>query len=106
MALVPTLASMAALTLLQHPEHQPEGVSVDYTPFRQPAILIQRFIRNVRRRTTAALRLTSAARGSIQRSRNERNSNIIFGVDMRRLDDRNRRRQAAFYNYWYSGLYR
>ena len=53
MALVPTLASMAALTLLQHPEHQPEGVSVDYTPFRQPAITTQRMVRGAWQRRHA-----------------------------------------------------
>ena len=62
---VPTLAAMASLTLLQHPEHQPEGVSVDYTPFRAPAITIQRFIRLLRRRAAAALRITSAVRDQI-----------------------------------------
>ena len=54
---VPTLAAMAALTLLQHPEHQPEGVSVDYTPFRAPAITIQRMARGVLARLRRNARL-------------------------------------------------
>ena len=45
MAVVPTLAAMAALTLFQHPEAQPEDVSVDYSAFSAPAITIQRFVR-------------------------------------------------------------
>ena len=47
MAVVPTLAAMAALTLFQHPEAQPEDVSVDYSAFSAPAITIQRFVRGI-----------------------------------------------------------
>ena len=41
MAVVPTLAAMAALTLFQHPEAQPEDVSVDYSAFSAPARALQ-----------------------------------------------------------------
>ena len=47
MAVVPTLAAMAALTLFQHPEAQPEDVSVDYSAFSAPAITIPRFVRGI-----------------------------------------------------------
>ena len=47
MAVVPALATMAALTLLQNPGAQPEGVSVDYSPFAGPARRIQRAIRRL-----------------------------------------------------------
>ena len=39
---IPSLAAMAALTLFHNPHMQPEGVSVDYTPYAEPARLIQR----------------------------------------------------------------
>ena len=47
MAVVPTLAAMAALTLFQHPEAQPEDVSVDYSPFSAPATAVQRAWRSL-----------------------------------------------------------
>jgi len=48
MAVVP-LATMAALTLLQNPAAQPEGVSVDYSPFAGPVRRIQRAVRRLLR---------------------------------------------------------
>ena len=71
MALVSTLASMAALTLLQHPEHQPEGVSVDYTPFRDPAITIQRMLRGfiTRIRIIRSITIQRMLRGFMTRIR-------------------------------------
>jgi hypothetical protein len=42
MAVVPSLAAMAALTLFQNPHTQPEGYSVDYSDWRSPATVIQR----------------------------------------------------------------
>ena len=42
---IPSLAAMAALTLLQNPHMQPEDVSVDYTPYAAPARAIQRWWR-------------------------------------------------------------
>ena len=44
---VPTLAAMAALTLLQHPEAQPLDVTVDYSPFAGFAKRIQRAAREM-----------------------------------------------------------
>ena len=46
MALIPTLATMAALTLLSNPAFQPESVSINYTPFARFATRIQRAFRN------------------------------------------------------------
>ena len=46
MALIPTLATMAALTLLSNPALQPESVSINYTPFARFATRIQRAFRN------------------------------------------------------------
>jgi hypothetical protein len=42
MAVVPSLISMAALTLFQNPHMQPEDTSVDYSDWRSPATVIQR----------------------------------------------------------------
>ena len=42
MAVVPSLAAMAALTLFQNPHTQPEGTTVDYSDWRSPATVIQR----------------------------------------------------------------
>ena len=50
MAVVPALATMAALTLLQNPAAQPEDVSVDYSPFSDLARRLQRGVRNLLRR--------------------------------------------------------
>ena len=49
MAVVPALATMAALTLLQNPAAQPADVSVDYSPFAGPARRIQRAVRRLLR---------------------------------------------------------
>ena len=64
MAIVPALATMAALTLLQNPAAQPEGVSVDYSPFAGPARRIQRAVRRLLRQrsyTRAVWRVGSRA---------------------------------------------
>ena len=45
---IPSLAAMAALTLFHNPHMQPEGVSVDYTPYAAPATVLQRFWRGRR----------------------------------------------------------
>ena len=58
MAVVPALATMAALTLLQNPAAQPENVSVDYSPFASSARRIQR----AARRKSAIVRLQAAIR--------------------------------------------
>ena len=42
---IPSLAAMAALTLLHNPHMQPEDVSVDYTPYAAPATVLQRWWR-------------------------------------------------------------
>ena len=42
---IPSLAAMAALTLFHNPHMQPEGVSVDYTPYAAPATVLQRWWR-------------------------------------------------------------
>ena len=56
MAVVPALATMAALTLLQNPAAQPEGVSVDYSPFAGPVRQIQRAIRRLLSKRAATRR--------------------------------------------------
>ena len=50
---------MAALTLFRNPHMQPEGVSVDYTPYAAPARAIQRWWR---RRNRAATRINALMR--------------------------------------------
>ena len=62
MAVVPALATMAALTLLQNPAAQPEGVSVDYSPFAGPARRIQRAARRQSARKSAIVRIQSGIR--------------------------------------------
>ena len=49
MAIVPALATMAALTLLHNPRALPENVSIDYSPFAEQASLIQRAYRRILR---------------------------------------------------------
>eukprot|EP00964_Phaeocystis_antarctica_P012570 scaffold6937_cov118-Phaeocystis_antarctica.AAC.1 len=56
---IPSLAAMAALTLFRNPHMQPEGVSVDYTPYAAPARAIQRWWR---RRNRAATRINALMR--------------------------------------------
>ena len=60
MAVVPSLAAMAALTLFQNPHMQPEGYSVDYSAYSAPATVIQR---RQRRRIGAVTRIAAAIRG-------------------------------------------
>ena len=45
MAVVPSLAAMAALTLFQNPHTQPEGYSVDYSAYSAPATKISAVIK-------------------------------------------------------------
>jgi len=64
MAVVPSLAAMAALTLFQNPHTQPEGYSVDYSAYSAPATVIQR---RQRRRIGAVNRITAVIRGFLTR---------------------------------------
>jgi hypothetical protein len=64
MAVVPSLAAMAALTLFQNPHMQPEGYSVDYSAYSAPATVIQR---RQRRRIGAVTRIATAIRGWLAR---------------------------------------
>ena len=67
MAVVPSLAAMAALTLFQNPHMQPEGYSVDYSAYAAPATVIQR---RQRRRRGAVTRIAAAIRGWLTRTTN------------------------------------
>ena len=67
MAVVPSLAAMAALTLFQNPHTQPEGYSVDYSAYSAPATVIQR---RQRRRRGAVTRIAAAIRGWLTRTTN------------------------------------
>ena len=64
MAVVPSLAAMAALTLFRNPHMQPEGYSVDYSAYSAPATVIQR---RQRRRIGAVNRITAVIRGFLTR---------------------------------------
>ena len=64
MAVVPSLAAMAALTLFQNPHTQPEGYSVDYSAYSAPATVIQR---RQRRRIGAVNRIAAGMRGFLTR---------------------------------------
>ena len=66
MAVVPTLAAMAALTLFQHPEALPEDVSVDYSPFTAAARAIQRVWRRLHALGVGQYRLTLGGYGDPQ----------------------------------------
>jgi len=48
MAVIPSLAVMAGLTLLFNPGAQPEGTEIDYTPMRPFAVRLQRAWRRTR----------------------------------------------------------
>ena len=62
---VPTLAAMAALTLLQHPEAQPLDVTLDYSPFAEFARRIQRAVRGKQGpRRSAAVQIQSNYRSA------------------------------------------
>ena len=53
---------MAALTLFHNPHMQPEGVSVDYTPYAAPARAIQRWWRRRGVLNRAATRINALMR--------------------------------------------
>ena len=61
MAIVPALATMAALTLLHNPRPLPDDVSVDYSPFAEQARLIQRAYRRLLRDRAQSLQRTVRA---------------------------------------------
>ena len=64
---IPSLAAMAALTLLQNPHMQPEDVSVDYTPYAAPARAIQRWWRRRGVLNRAATRINALMRAFSER---------------------------------------
>ena len=55
MAIVPALATMAALTLLHNPDVLPGNVSVDYSPLAEQARLIQSAYRRLLRDRAQAM---------------------------------------------------
>ena len=59
---IPSLAAMAALTLLHNPHMQPEDVSVDYTPYAAPATVLQRWWRRRGVLNRAATRINALMR--------------------------------------------
>eukprot|EP00964_Phaeocystis_antarctica_P012569 scaffold6936_cov76-Phaeocystis_antarctica.AAC.1 len=59
---IPSLAAMAALTLLQNTHMQPEDVSVDYTPYAAPATVLQRWWRRRGVLNRAATRINALMR--------------------------------------------
>ena len=73
---VPTLASIAALTLLYAPAAQPENISIDYTPLRRFATRIQRAFRNIRSRR-------SRRAYEEQRQRNDEYMNAMINSGLR-----------------------
>ena len=56
MAVIPSLAVMAGLTLLFNPEAQPEGTEIDYTPMRPFAVRLQRAWRRFAKRGLTPVR--------------------------------------------------
>ena len=59
---IPSLAAMAALTLLQNTHMQPEDVSVDYSDLSAPATVLQRFWRRRGVLNRAATRINALMR--------------------------------------------
>ena len=76
MAVVPSLAAMAALTLFQNPHTQPEGYSVDYSDYSAPATVIQRSWRRRGVLHRAATRINALLRAFYVRC-------YIVGIDAR-----------------------
>ena len=62
---IPTLAAMAALTLLQNPHMQPEDVTVNYGDLNTYASRVQRY---QRRRSRAASKISAVMRGYLSRA--------------------------------------
>ena len=62
---IPTLAAMAALTLLQNPHMQPEDVAVNYGDLNTYASRIQRYRR---RRSRALSKINAVMRGYLSRA--------------------------------------
>ena len=64
MAVIPSLAVMAGLTLLYNPEAQPEGTEIDYTPMRPFAVRLQRaWKRTINRGLTPVRRIQRVWQG-------------------------------------------
>ena len=82
---IPSLAAMAALTLFHNPHMQPEGVSVDYTPYAAPATVIQR---TQRRRRGAVTRIAAAVRGWMTRTVHIGWKGIGYGLNPSRMRSR------------------
>ena len=104
---IPTLAAMAALTLLHNPHAQPEDTAVDYSGFSQPATTIQRSYRKMRQKRYPIVLIQRMARGLIYRLNAPepsypRNFNP-FTDPMRRLPNAVRRTRAARNQYWRQG---
>ena len=93
MAVVPSLAAMAALTLFRNPHMQPEGYSVDYSAYSAPATMIQRSWRRRGVLHRAATRINALLRAFSVRcfivGINPRNNLRAFGVrDLRAFGER------------------
>ena len=73
---IPTLAAMAALTLLQNPHMQPEDVTVNYGDMNTYASRVQRY---QRRRSRAASKISAAIRSYLSRA------NTLLGKLVRTL---------------------
>ena len=95
MAVVPSLAAMAALTLFQNPHTQPEGTTVDYSDWRSPATVIQRSWRRRGVLHRAATRINALLRAFSVRcfimGINPRNNLRAFGVRDLRVNTNNLR---------------
>ena len=108
MAVVPSLAAMAALTLFQNPHTQPEGYSVDYSDWRSPATVIQRSWRRRGVLHRAATRINALLRAFSVRcfimGIDPRNNLRAFGVRDLRVNTNNLRGGRRYLG-WHRGVF-
>ena len=108
MAVVPSLAAMAALTLFQNPHTQPEGTTVGYSDWRSPATVIQRSWRRRGVLHRAATRINALLRAFSVRcfimGIDPRNNLRAFGVRDLRVNTNNLRGGRRYLG-WHRGVF-
>ena len=108
MAVVPSLAAMAALTLFRNPHMQPEGYSVDYSAYSAPATMIQRSWRRRGVLHRAATRINALLRAFSVRcfimGIDPRNNLRAFGVRDLRVNTNNLRGGRRYLG-WHRGVF-
>ena len=96
---IPTLAAMAALTLLQNPHMQPEDVAVNYGDLNTYASRIQRYRR---RRSRALSKINAVMRGYLSRANTllGKLGRYVPGSQLYGGTQRGRRTGRPWWNMW------